>query len=62
MYGEVEIKEHSTHTSYSWDSYDKDGRQCVIVMKKNKDDQDGIGYLSIVYGLNCIEYVIKIQN
>ena len=32
-YGEMEKKSYETFECYSWDAYDKDGKQCEIIIK-----------------------------
>lgn len=62
MYGEVETKNYSTHTAYTWDAYDKEGKQCSLIFKISKNDASGNCYLSVLYGLYCFEYTLTIQN
>lgn len=62
LYGEMKTSTYSTHTAYTWDAYDKDGTQCKIIFKINKEESNGICYFSVLYGLTCFDYTLKIQN
>lgn len=62
LYGEVKTSNYSTHTAYTWDAYDKDGTQCRVMFKISKGESNGVCYLSVLYGLTCLDYVLNIQN
>lgn len=60
LYGEMETSTYSTHTTYSWDCYDKDGRSCRFILKKSNG---GTSTISILYSelLYCFQYSVENQ-
>ena len=57
-YGEPLIKTYSTHTATIWDAYDKQGRDCTVMIRSSNTSC----VLSIIYNRVSFDYTLKIEK
>ena len=55
-YGEMETNKYSSHTAYSWKCLDKEGDECMFIMKRFND---GTKIYMVVYKNFGVEFYIK---
>lgn len=59
-YGDVKEKRFTTHTTYIWDCYNEDGKDCLFMMKISNRETNDVSF-NFVFGDFTYEYIAERQ-